>query len=86
MSIFYLHFCNGKSRTVDVSGYDFTDLQAAWQGSVKALREAMAWDIQAGEMCLGSFIEVEDSVRRHVATVRLADAVKITIEPACAPR
>lgn len=86
MALFHLHLCNGRSRTTDPSGHDFVDLEAARQGSVKALREISSWDIQQGEVCIASFVEIEDDARRHLATVHFAEAVTILTETACAPR
>jgi hypothetical protein len=81
---FHLHLCNGVGFLDDEEGQIFPDLESARQGAVTALREIAGEEIARGKLYLGSFIEIEDANRRHLDTVRFADAVEI-LETECRP-
>jgi hypothetical protein len=61
-------------------------LKAASEASVKALRDTMSWDIQAGEICIASFVGIEDNTGSHIATIHFADAVTVVTRAVCDPR
>jgi hypothetical protein len=80
---FYFHVCNGSGFTEDEEGTEHPDLAAARVNAIMGLRDIMAGELKAGELNLGSFIEIEDEDHRLIMTVPFSDAVKVeTIEGA----
>jgi hypothetical protein len=80
VSRFYLHVCNGNGFTEDEEGQELPDLAAARRVAIKGLRDIIASELQAGELNLGSFIEIENSRHEMVATVELEEAVRLRSE------
>jgi hypothetical protein len=75
---FYFHVCNGNGFTEDEEGSEHKDVSAARTNAVRGLRDIMASELKAGDLNLGSFIEIEDEKHQLVMTVPFADAVTVT--------
>lgn len=78
MPLFFMHLCNGDGFVEDETGTEHQDLAAARGNAVRSLRDVTADEARGGKIFAASFIEIEDDVHRHVATVSFADAVQIS--------
>jgi hypothetical protein len=86
MPLFYLHLCNGQGLVEDEEGADYPTIAAARSAAIKGLRDALAGDIQSGQINIAAFIEIEDAQHAHIMTVHFADAVDISTENGRTPR
>jgi hypothetical protein len=77
MPRFYLHVCNGNGFVEDNSGQEHNDLSAPREAAVVALRATLVEDVQAGNINVAAFVEIEDTDHRHVGTVHFSNAVEI---------
>ena len=85
MPRFYLHVCNGNGFTEDDEGMDLPDASAARLAAIKDLRDIGAFEMQMGEMNLGSFVEIEDENHQPVETVHFTEAVNVREERGSRP-
>lgn len=83
---FYFHVCDGGGFFEDEEGRDLPGVEAAKAEAVRGLRDLMAGALQAGELNLASFIELEDENHHLIATVLVQDAIRLTSEPGESPR
>lgn len=77
MPRFYLHLCNGNGFVEDQTGQDCPTIADARDAAVVALRKALSDDVNAGNINVAAFIEIENEDRAHVETIHFADAVNV---------
>lgn len=86
MPSFYFNLCNGSGYVRDEEGQRLSDVPAAREMAIRSLRDVLAHEVREGRFNAASFIEIEDEQRRHVATVRVAEAIKFSNTVAQEPR
>jgi hypothetical protein len=77
MPHYFFHVCNGDGFTEDEEGRDLPDEAAARAAAIMGARDIMAEEMRAGQLNPASFIEVEDSERRHLFTLLFKDAYTV---------
>lgn len=80
MPRFYLHLCNGNGFAEDETGQDYPTVADARVAAVVALRKALSDDVNAGNINVAAFIEIENEDRAHIETIHFADAVSLKTE------
>lgn len=83
---FYLHLCNGAGFVEDETGQDCPSIAEARIAAVAALRKALADDVNAGNINVAAFIEIENQDRAHVDTIHFTDAISVKTENNRKPR
>jgi hypothetical protein len=78
MPRYYFHLCNGSGFTEDHEGSEHPGPTAARTHAIRGLRDIMAGEMQAGELNLGSFIEIENDAHEWVMTVPFEEAVNVS--------
>ena len=84
MPFFYLHLCDSACYHEDEEGIDLADLDAARTAAIRGLRDALAREIQRGQLNI-SYIDIGDESGQRVDMVQFADAVKIMNKTAPPP-
>ena len=80
MPTFFFHICDGAGFCEDEDGRDLPDLAAAKKEAIRGLRDLVAGDVQAGQLNLTSFVEIEDENHNLLATLFLEDVLRISKE------
>lgn len=61
----------------DDDGLELTDAEAAKREGIRSARALACEQVLHGHLNVNHSIEIQDSDRRHVATIRFGDAVRI---------
>ena len=86
MPCFYLHLCDGQAFSEAEEGQEYADLRAASCAAIEGLRDTLAGDLLKGKINLAAYVEIEDHEHHHVATVRFADAIRVSTSSVRPPR
>lgn len=78
MPLYYFHICNGNGFIEDEEGRELADDSEARSAAVAGARDIMAEEMRSGQLNPASFIEVEDSERRHLFTLTFSEAYTVT--------
>lgn len=73
---FHLHECG--THIPDDEGRGLAGMEEARSEAIKAARDVMSAEVQAGRLCLGCRIDVKDGNGRLVLTVPFSDALTIS--------
>lgn len=77
MPHYFFHVCNGNGFVEDEEGRDLPDEEAARSAAITGARDIMAEEMRSGQLNPASFIEVEDSNRKHLFTLLFSEAYTV---------
>ncbi|MBY0520109.1 MAG: hypothetical protein K2P79_06755 [Sphingomonas sp.] len=78
MARFLFHLHESGAVTKDEEGRELTDLAMAQRYAETAARAIISADVEEGALCLGCFIEIENSQTGQRNVVAFRDVVHIT--------
>ena len=78
MPRYFFHLYDGDDVTEDLEGAELPDAEAARTEAARNARAIISQDALAGAVNMATRIEVEEEGRGRVATVRFAEAVRIS--------
>jgi hypothetical protein len=77
MATFFFHIRGGGIEAEDYIGMDLPGLEAARDEAVRAARDIMMDEIQAGRLSLRRRIDVEDEDQRPVFSLPFGEAIEL---------
>jgi hypothetical protein len=75
------HLRTGETLLLDDEGTDHRDFEAAYLAAVSGARDLMATQVREEHLMLDESVEVHDTAGVHLATIRFADALRISFPP-----
>jgi hypothetical protein len=82
MSLFYSHQRVGDAYLIDDEGTEHRDFETAYAAAVAGARDVMCAEVREGHLSLDQSLELHDGLGDHLATVRFADALRISFPAA----
>jgi hypothetical protein len=74
MPRYFFHLRDHTDEVLDPEGVELADLEAAKETALRAARDTMSHDMQAGKLDLRYRIDVEDDAGHVVHSIQFSDA------------
>ncbi len=78
MARYYMHLHECGSVCEDLEGRELASPAVATAQAVRAARELMAAEVQAGQLCLSCYIAIHEEGGSEIARVRFSDAIRLS--------
>ncbi|MDB5663009.1 MAG: hypothetical protein JWN59_1347 [Sphingomonas bacterium] len=86
MSLFYSHQRVGEAYFTDDEGTDYRNFEAAYAAAVAGARDLMCAEVRQGHLSLDQSLELHDALGGHLATIKFADALRISFPKQLPPQ
>jgi hypothetical protein len=78
MPLFHLHLRTDDMLILDEEGIDRRDFETAYLAAIAGARDIMAAQVREGHLMLDDAVELHDAAGIHLATIKFADALRIS--------
>jgi hypothetical protein len=82
MPLYHFHLRIDDTLILDDEGTDRQDFEAAYLAAITGARDLMASQVREGHLVLDDAVELHDAAGVHLATIKFADALRISFPAA----
>ena len=78
MPLYHFHLRTDDMLISDEEGVDRRNFEAAYLAAIAGARDIMASQVRDGHLMLDDAVELHDAAGVHLATIKFADALRIS--------